>query len=178
MRIGRSDRGFTLTELMVVVAIVSVLATLAVYGVRKYVFASKAAEPVYMIGQIKTQQEAWREEFHAYYDVSSSLTSWYPGDPNNAKRHWANDSHPDYQRWVYLGVQTPNPVQYGYITKAGGPSDTPPGLNTNQVGWPPATNGEPWFLVVAAGDLNEDGKLSKFVGSSFTSEIYSENDSE
>lgn len=165
-------------ELMVVVAIVSALATLAVYGVRKYVFASKAAEPIYMIGQIKTAQEAWREEFHAYYDVSTTLTSWYPANPNNAKRSWVFPAHADYQKWLFLGVSTPNPVQYGYITKAGGPNDDPPALGTNQVGWPPAKDGEPWFLVMAVGDLNEDGKYSKFVGSRFTSEIYSESDSE
>lgn len=178
MRTGRLQRGFTLTELMVVVAIVAALATLAVYGVRKYVFASKAAEPIYMIGQIKTQQEAWREEFHAYYDVSNSLTSYYPDTPNNAKRHWVSPAHADYQRWLFLGVQTSNPVQYGYITKSGGPSDSVPTLGTNQTGWPPASNGEPWFFVLAVGDLNEDGNFSKFVGSSFTHEIYAENDTE
>lgn len=178
MRCGRSQRGFTLTELMVVVAIVSALATLAVYGVRKYVFASKAAEPIYMIGQIKTAQEAWREEFFAYYDVSTSITSYYPAPPDNAKRHWVNPAHADQQKWSFLGVSTPNPVQFGYVTKAGGPADGVPNLGTSQQGWPPATNGEPWFLVLAVGDLNQDGKYSKFVGSSFTQEIYSENDAE
>jgi len=163
---------------MVVVAIVGALATLAVYGVRKYVFASKAAEPIYMIGQIKTAQEHWREEFHAYYTVSTNKTAWYPGAPNNAKRHWQNPGHADYQKWIFLGVSTPNPVQYGYVTMGGAPTDNPPGLGTNQGGWPPATNGEPWYFVMAVGDMNTDGNYSKFVGSSFTSEIYAENESE
>lgn len=174
---GRSPRGFTLVELMVVVAIVAALATLAVYGVRKYVFASKAVEPIYMIGQIKTAQEAWREEFNAYYDVSTSLSSYYPDNPNNAKRHWVNPGHGDYQRWLFFGVSTPNPVQYGYVTKSGGPADTPPAMGTTKVfNWP--ATGEPWFVVKAVGDLNQDSKYSMFVGSSFTQEIYAENDSE
>src|SRR3954451_9455821 len=44
--------GFTLVELMIVVAIVGVLAVLAVYGVRKYIANAKAAEAKNSLGQI------------------------------------------------------------------------------------------------------------------------------
>ena len=43
--------------------------------------------------------------------------------------------------------------------------------------WPNPTT-EPWFTVLAVGDMNQDKIYSRFVGSSFTSEIYTENDSE
>lgn len=48
----RVNRGFTLVELMIVVAVIGILAALAIYGVRKYLNASKAAEAKQSVGQI------------------------------------------------------------------------------------------------------------------------------
>lgn len=48
----RKNRGFTLVELMIVVAIVGILAALAIYGVRKYMANAKSAEAKNSLGQI------------------------------------------------------------------------------------------------------------------------------
>ncbi len=51
-----SKRGFTLIELMIVVAIVGILAVLAIYGVRKYLANAKTAEARNVLGQMGKDQ--------------------------------------------------------------------------------------------------------------------------
>jgi type IV pilus assembly protein PilA len=51
-RLGRLRRGFTLIELMIVVAIIGILSVLAIYGVTRYLKTAKTAEATNNVGAI------------------------------------------------------------------------------------------------------------------------------
>lgn len=164
---------------MITVAIIAVLATLAVYGVKNYVLAAKSSEAVELIASIKTAQEAYKDETFTYLSISPNLDTLYPiakADLGNKKVQWGADDGTVDDKWRQLGVTPSGPVQFGYACVAGGSSDAVTGVPA-QLNYPEEP-GAPWYVVKAMGDRDGDGEYAVFIGSSFTNEIYSENDTE
>ncbi len=164
---------------MIVVAIIAVLATLAVYGVKRYVLAAKTSEASEMIQVIKGAQEAYKDETFTYLDVSGDLDTLYPmkkADLGNKKTQWGAGDTDDAKNWKRLGVTANAPVQFGYSCVAGDAnasvSGVPAALNY------PSKPGTPWYVVQALADRDENKVYARVIGSNFTDELYVENDTE
>jgi type IV pilus assembly protein PilA len=177
--IHANARGFTLIEAMVVVAIVGILATLGVYGVRKYILSAKASEAIQMIGSIKAAQESYKSETFSYLDVSGSssmddLTKFYPtSTPSNKAHGWGDTSTDQGKAFQTLGVHADAPVYFAYGCAAGDGSNAVPAPGTSMTvdNWPSTSGGAPWYVVRAVGDLDADDVQSVYVSASFTGQI-------
>ncbi len=172
------QRGFTLIELLTVVVIVGILATIGLVAYRKFITSSKTSEAIYMVGSIRSAEESYRAETLSYLDVTAGFANFYPtGTVGGFKTAWDNASHTDYGRWRQLGARPDGPVYYGYKVAAGGAGATPPALDIAKSPTWSATTG-PWYVIEARGDVDGNGTFSYVAGSSFTGEIYVENEGE
>lgn len=176
-----SSAGFTLTELMIVVVIMGVLAAIGINSFRLQVNQSKSKEAVAMMESIAVAQEKFKTHHPTYLDVSAGdLTSYYPAANVGAiiRPFWGWDAHPDYDNWVRLDPKAPLEVRFAYATTAGLPYSAPTALTEGDIAglaWPATdTIHNPWYVIQAIGDLNADGVNHLLITTSFTTKIYEE----
>jgi type IV pilus assembly protein PilA len=77
MRILRKEKGFTLIELMIVVAIIGILAAIAIPNFLRFQAKSKQSEAKTNLGALGTTAEAYRAEFDHYRAAWNDL-GWSP----------------------------------------------------------------------------------------------------
>ena len=139
--------GFTTIELLIGVAIVGILASVAVPSFKSYVYRGRVAEAVTMLNKIKTRQEAYRSRFGQYAAVNGDDWGAYTpaAIPGENPVIW-----PSSPGWEELGVSSPGYVRFRYATVAGAPEVAPPaGSNLD--------NSTFWYAAQAEGDLDGDG---------------------
>lgn len=173
----RAQRGFTLTELMVVVTLVAVLAMIGIASFRKEVNASKASEVTSVIQALRSAQEAYRAENQVYLNVSAP-NAWYPTATFGATAiGWsANyDTHTNGAAFKTLNAAVQHRVQYRYLVNAGAAGATLPTPIVSMT-WPAVS--EPWYVIQARADVDEDGVYSNAIATSFNGEIYLDNEGE
>lgn len=165
MKKGRIRRGFTLIELMVVVVILGILATIAMASYKRYLISSRIAEAEGLITKIKMLQESYFANFGRYANVSNTVDSWEPNEcgslggcrriPGNEPLLWNRQSvDPD---WGLLGFAPMNPIYFQLNLIAGMPGTNPPALvmgNADLSAYVDPSNH--WYIVRARGDGDED----------------------
>lgn len=167
---------------MVVVVIIGVLATLAMYSTKRYITSSKTGEAVQFIGAIKTAEETYKDETFQYLKVSDSLSDFYPKSPHRGqyKVEWGGEPQETANRWAMLGVRPAGPVWFVYACTAGAADEAiaSPGDGITVGGWKTGVQGAPWYVVKAVADLDETGPETVFVSANFTNQIFSANEGE
>ncbi len=148
----RKRSGFTLIELMVVVAIIAILAAIAIPQYRKFQLKSKTVEAKENLGAIRTCEEAYRAENDVYRTASATPNS----DPTSSKQAWPATSDFD-----VIGFKPAGDVyyQYGVQTDDWTDTDNAPGETATDV---TPHDGQVDIYMCARGDLDGNGAYGGF----------------
>jgi len=168
-------KGFTLIELMVVVAIVAILAAIAIPQYRKFQLKSKTVEAKENIGAIVTAEEAFSAENGLYAQCAAAPTGV---TPDATKHQWQVQAAG--QGFDLIGFKPAGDVYYVYAVKQGAPvaaagagnsmANTAVGYATDTyldttgqiVNGVTVSDGNDDITIAATGDLDGNGVLAGF----------------
>jgi prepilin-type N-terminal cleavage/methylation domain-containing protein len=169
--------GFTLVELMVTIAIVAVLSSLALVGYQQWIYAAKTAEATSMIASIQNGQETYFADMQQYLNVSGAGATlntgaactfnaayYYPASaPTGSKAAWVTTgcaAAPVCANFNALNFSADAAVYYRYASIAG------PTVGAPNLGGDTTASTGPWYEVEAVGDLNSNGTYGCYFASS------------
>jgi prepilin-type N-terminal cleavage/methylation domain-containing protein len=175
----RRHRGFTLVELMIVVAIIVVLSVIAVGAYRRFTARARTTEVHAMFAEIRAKEESYRAEFSSYYSLSGSETDLYPvlgsaGTEPRAKT-WVSPA-----AWTFMGVRPPSQQIYCGYAVVQAPANSWGATGTYMRSFVGTVPGVNWWAAVAMCDNDSiggtlyDGNNARFTTSSLTTTVREE----
>jgi len=152
--------GFTLVEMMIVVAIISVLVVVALGAYRRYLDNARKTEVYTMFAEIRAKEEAYRAEFSSYCGTSATAANCVGGSESDLWPVPLSSGEPKAKTWQtapgnwnQIGVSPVKSMLYcGYTVVAGTTNSlTGAGALGQKVfnSTPPTT---PWWYAVATCD--------------------------
>lgn len=168
MRRRRHEKGFTLLEVMITVAVIAILAAIAIPAFTKETRKSGASSEVAaMFGELAVRQEQYRLENGGYL-ATTACPSTPSAQPQDASACIASGSD-----WEKLRVRLPTEtLRCSYVTEVGSGTgtDNPEGFTFTS---PPGS----WFYIIATCDMDGDAATtSKYFVSSIDSKIQRQNE--
>jgi type IV pilus assembly protein PilA len=176
----RKQEGFTLIELMIVVAIIGILAAIAIPNFLQYQMKSRQSEAKTNVTSIKTSQLAFQGErgcfgslapMPAVMPVGGSSTIWpaaefTPSAPAVAATFCVTGGTSTLPLWSDIGWVPSGPTRYQYVANATA-AITPLGsITTGVCPALPAAVGAPTnagFVASASSNLNSNAVVSVFM---------------
>ena len=184
----RASPGFTLVELVTVVVIVGILATMAAVGFGRMKKSSHVADGQRLVQSIRLAQETYHAEVGRYADVSTSVagnglnaSSLYPPYvPGKILVAWGSVACDSACKdatlgWTILPIHNEGRSRWGVSTIAGFASSATPTnlkLSGETITFPdPRLTGNDWYVATAMADLNANNEWTTIIGSSFTNSL-------
>ncbi len=142
-------KGFTLIELMIVVAIVSILASIAVPQYKRFQLKAKTSEAKINIHAIRVSEELFSAE-NDYYKVAG----WAPGIVPGPTTLPFGSHNADTEGFVAIGFVPAGQVYFSYLVAEGAPSG---GNLPSDKGNDPMVTEDVDITIEAVGDLDANG---------------------